>query len=78
MNRHDRLSSGEEKQECRRLQSIRCGTKDTLMAATGQLRDWLKSRGIEATNVDLPGGHTWMVFRRNLAVFARSAIQIRI
>ncbi len=47
-----------------------CGTEDSLMTATRQLRDWLKSRDIKATNVDVPGGHTWLVFRRNLAAFA--------
>lgn len=33
-------------------------------------RDWLTTRQIRFTAVDTPGGHTWMVWRRNLAAFA--------
>lgn len=53
-----------------RLLWIACGTEDRLITANRNLRDWLKSRGIKMTEVETPGAHTWMVWRRNLAEFA--------
>jgi enterochelin esterase family protein len=43
---------------------------DHLVAINRKLREWLRSKGVEHTSVDTPGGHTWMVWRRNLAAFA--------
>jgi len=34
------------------------------------VREWLKSKGIHPTEIETPGAHMWMVWRRNLAVFA--------
>jgi enterochelin esterase-like enzyme len=34
------------------------------------LREWLKSKSIQHTDIETPGMHTWMVWRRNLADFA--------
>jgi enterochelin esterase family protein len=31
---------------------------------------WLKTKGVEHTDIETPGMHTWMVWRRNLAEFA--------
>ncbi len=49
---------------------ISCGTEDGLIEANRQLRAFLKERGIEHEGVEMPGAHTWTVWRRNLAAFA--------
>jgi enterochelin esterase-like enzyme len=33
-------------------------------------REWLKSKGIQHADIETPGMHTWMVWRRNLSEFA--------
>jgi len=48
---------------------IACGTEDRLIAANRNLREWLKSKGIAHVDIEAPGMHTWMVWRRNLAEF---------
>lgn len=53
-----------------RLLWIACGTEDRLITANRNLREWLKSKGVEHTDIETPGQHTWMVWRRNLAEFA--------
>jgi enterochelin esterase-like enzyme len=49
---------------------IACGTEDGLITANRNLRGWLKSKGVKVTEIETPGAHTWMVWRRNLAEFA--------
>ncbi len=49
---------------------IACGTEDRLSTANRNLREWLKQKGINHTDIETPGMHTWMVWRRNLAEFA--------
>ena len=49
---------------------IACGTDDHLMGLNRGVREWLTSKGVKHTDVDTPGAHTWMVWRRNLATFA--------
>lgn len=49
---------------------IACGTEDRLIAANRNVREWLKTKGIQHTDIETPGMHTWMVWRRNLAEFA--------
>ena len=49
---------------------IACGTEDRLITANRSLREWLKQKGIQHTDIETPGMHTWMVWRRNLAEFA--------
>ena len=49
---------------------IACGTEDRLITPNRNFREWLKSKGINHTDVETPGMHTWMVWRRNLAEFA--------
>jgi enterochelin esterase family protein len=49
---------------------IACGTEDGLMAGNRKFREWLKSKGVRVTEIETPGMHTWMVWRRNLAAFA--------
>jgi enterochelin esterase family protein len=46
---------------------IACGTDDHLIALNRNFREWLKSKGIEHVDIETPGEHTWMVWRRNLA-----------
>ena len=53
-----------------RLLWIACGTDDRLIDINRKFRDWLKSKGIRHTDIETPGAHTWMVWRRNLADFA--------
>jgi len=49
---------------------IACGTEDDLIKVNRNLREWLKTKGVKATEIETPGMHTWMVWRRNLAEFA--------
>jgi enterochelin esterase-like enzyme len=49
---------------------IACGTEDPLITINRNLRAWLKTKGVKATEIETPGMHTWMVWRRNLAEFA--------
>jgi len=49
---------------------IACGTEDRLITANRNLRAWLQSKGIHHTDIETPGMHTWMVWRRNLSEFA--------
>ena len=53
-----------------RLLWVACGTEDHLIDINRNLRQWLKSRDILHTDIETPGAHTWMVWRRNLAAFA--------
>ncbi len=53
-----------------RLLWIACGTEDRLITPNRNLREWLKSKGIQHTDIETLGMHTWMVWRRNLAEFA--------
>ena len=48
---------------------IACGTEDGLVAGNRQFREWLKGQGVHVVEIETPGGHTWMVWRRNLAAF---------
>lgn len=49
---------------------IACGTEDNLIQINRSFREWLKSKGINHTDVETPGVHTWMIWRRNLSNFA--------
>ncbi|MGO9085667.1 MAG: esterase [Candidatus Sulfotelmatobacter sp.] len=49
---------------------IACGTEDRLITPNRKFRDWLKSKGVQHTDIETPGMHAWMVWRRNLAEFA--------
>ena len=52
-----------------RLLWIACGTDDHLLEINRKLRDWLQSKGVQHTDIETSGAHTWMVWRRNLANF---------
>ncbi|HEY6952967.1 MAG TPA: alpha/beta hydrolase-fold protein [Bacteroidota bacterium] len=60
-----------------RLLWISCGTDDHLITVNRKLNIWLDSRKIRHTAVETPGGHTWMVWRRNLAAFIPLLFQDR-
>ncbi|HLZ42243.1 MAG TPA: alpha/beta hydrolase-fold protein [Candidatus Sulfotelmatobacter sp.] len=53
-----------------RLLWIACGTEDRLIKVNRDFREWLKTKGVQHTDIETPGMHTWMVWRRNLAEFA--------
>jgi enterochelin esterase family protein len=53
-----------------RLLWIACGTDDHAIGENRKFRDWLRSKGIQHADIETPGQHTWMVWRRNLATFA--------
>ena len=49
---------------------IACGTEDGLIKVNRQFKSWLKDKGVPFTDIETPGMHTWMVWRRNLAALA--------
>jgi enterochelin esterase-like enzyme len=60
-----------------RLLWIGCGQQDSLVAINQKLVDWLKTKKINPTWVTIPGGHSFMVWRRFLAQFAPLLFQDR-
>jgi enterochelin esterase family protein len=48
---------------------VACGTDDRLITLNRNLVTWLKGKGVQVTQVETPGMHTWMVWRRNLIAF---------
>lgn len=56
---------------------IACGVDDELLPHSRKLREWLKARGLHPIEIETPGAHTWMVWRRNLATFAPLLFQQR-
>jgi len=52
-----------------RLLWIACGTEDHLIDINRKFRAWLVSKGIPHADIETPGSHTWMVWRRNLVEF---------
>lgn len=53
-----------------RLLWIACGTEDRLIEPNRKFREWLTSKDIKHVDIETPGMHTWMVWRRNLAAVA--------
>jgi enterochelin esterase-like enzyme len=53
-----------------RLLWVACGTEDHLISLNRKFREWLKAKDIHHVDIETPGMHTWMVWRRNLAEFA--------
>jgi enterochelin esterase family protein len=49
---------------------IACGTEDRLIEINRKVRAWLATRNIKHVDIETPGYHTWMVWRRNLAEFS--------
>src|SRR6266853_1647127 len=48
---------------------IACGTDDRLIDINRKFRAWLASKNIKHVDIETPGAHTWMVWRRNLTEF---------
>jgi enterochelin esterase-like enzyme len=48
---------------------IACGVDDRLIELNRKVRAWLDAKGIKKVDVETPGAHTWMVWRRNLTAF---------
>lgn len=53
-----------------RLLWIGCGNDDGLLKPNEQLCQWLQGKGVRYTWVELPGQHSYRVWRRDLAQFA--------
>lgn len=49
---------------------IACGTEDRLIDINRKLRAWLASKNVKHADIETPGAHTWMVWRRNLTEFS--------
>jgi enterochelin esterase-like enzyme len=62
------LGSGANKRL--KLLWIACGTDDDLIKTNRLLKSWLKEKGVQYTDIETPGAHTWMVWRRNLGTLA--------
>ncbi len=58
-----------------RLLWVACGTDDALLSSNRALRAWLSSKGVHHTDVEIPGGHSMIVWRRNLAAFSSLLFQ---
>ena len=50
---------------------IACGTEDHLIDINRNFRAWLASKGVKHSDIETPGMHTWMVWRRNLTEFTQ-------
>jgi enterochelin esterase-like enzyme len=48
---------------------IACGTEDRLIELNRKLRAWLAAKNVKHVDIETPGAHTWMVWRRNLTEF---------
>ena len=53
-----------------KLLYVACGVDDGLLGSNRAFKDFLKAKGIEFKDVETPGAHTWMVWRRNLTEIA--------
>jgi enterochelin esterase family protein len=53
-----------------RLLWIACGTEDRLIDWNRKMRGFLDTAKVEHVNIETPGIHSWLVWRRNLAAFA--------
>jgi enterochelin esterase family protein len=49
---------------------IACGTDDRLIDINRKFRAWLASKNVKHADIETPGAHTWMVWRRNLTEFS--------
>lgn len=49
---------------------IACGTDDRLIDINRKFRAWLALKNINHVDVETPGAHTWMVWRRNVTEFS--------
>ena len=54
-----------------RLLWIACGTDDNLIELSRAFRSWLASKSIHHADIETPGAHTWLVWRRNFVEFSQ-------
>jgi enterochelin esterase family protein len=54
---------------------ISCGTEDDLIKPNRELIGWLKAKDVKVNAIEVPGAHTWMVWRRNLVTFSSQIFQ---
>src|SRR5271169_278578 len=54
---------------------IACGTEDRLITSNRKFIAWLKSEDVPVSAIEIPGMHTWMIWRDNLAHFAPLSFQ---
>jgi enterochelin esterase-like enzyme len=59
-----------EKTEGIKVLWMACGTGDGLIGFQRGFAAWLKGKGVAVETKETPGGHTWMLWRRNLAEFS--------
>jgi enterochelin esterase family protein len=50
---------------------VACGTEDNLITLNRNLRAWLTTKRLKHADIETPGMHSWMVWRRNLAEFSQ-------
>jgi len=61
-----------------RMLWIVCGTDDGLIAVNRQFKDWLKSKGVQFTEQEVPGmAHVWPLWRQNLTDMAPRLFQAK-
>jgi enterochelin esterase family protein len=61
-----------------RMLWIVCGTSDGLIGVNRQFKDWLKSKGVQFTEQEVPDmGHVWPLWRQNLTDMAPRLFQSR-
>ena len=53
-----------------RLLWIGCGKEDGLFKSNQKFNEWLTTKGVEHTWVEVPGQHSFLVWRRFFAEFA--------
>jgi enterochelin esterase family protein len=59
-----------------RMLWIVCGTADGLIGVNRQFKDWLKSKGVQFTEQEVPDvGHVWPLWRQNLTDMAPRLFQ---
>jgi len=59
-----------------RMLWIVCGTDDGLIGVNRQFKDWLKSKGVQFTEQEVPGmAHVWPLWRQNLTDMAPRLFQ---
>ena len=59
-----------------RLLWIVCGTADGLIGQNRQLKEWLKTKGVQFTEQEVPDmGHVWPLWRQNLTDLASRLFQ---
>lgn len=54
---------------------LSCGKSDGLFGVNSEFVQWLGRKGVRCSWNEVPGVHSWMVWRRNLAAFASKIFQ---